>query len=136
MAGGRTRIETPQVKVSWGELFDKITILRIKVGRLSSPDAVRNAAHELAVLEESTAPLAPLDPALAEAVEALTAVNAALWTIEDDIRDCERARDFGPRFVELARSVYIRNDERAKVKRRINDLLQSEIVEEKSYAAY
>lgn len=136
MAGETTRTGTPEVKVSWGELFDKITILRIKVRRLTSPDGIRNSAHELAILEATTAALEPFDPALTAAVEDLTRVNEALWVIEDDIRDCERAKDFGPRFVELARSVYIRNDERAAVKRRINDLLKSEIVEEKSYAAY
>lgn len=132
----RTRLETPVVKVSWGELFDKITILRIKTRRLTAPEKIRNAAHELAVLEAATDVIGPLSPDLAEAVDDLTAVNEDLWVIEDDIRDCERAKDFGPRFVELARSVYVRNDERAAVKRRINDLLESEIVEEKSYAAY
>ncbi|MBT4865441.1 MAG: hypothetical protein HON53_10015, partial [Planctomycetaceae bacterium] len=66
----------------------------------------------------------------------LKAVNEALWEIEDDIRDCERAQDFGPRFIELARSVYVTNDQRAALKREINDLLGSRIVEEKSYASY
>jgi hypothetical protein len=136
MAGETRRAGTPEVKVSWGELFDKITILRIKVRRLTNPDGIRNSAHELEILERTTAALEPFEPALAEAVEDLTRVNEALWVIEDDIRDCERAKDFGPRFVELARSVYFRNDERAAVKRRINELLKSEIVEEKSYAAY
>ena len=63
-------------------------------------------------------------------------VNETLWQIEDDIRDCERAKDFGSRFVELARSVYINNDERAAIKRQINEALGSELVEEKSYADY
>ena len=63
-------------------------------------------------------------------------VNETLWQIEDDIRDCERAKDFGPRFIELARSVYINNDERAAIKRQINEALGSELVEEKSYSDY
>jgi hypothetical protein len=66
----------------------------------------------------------------------LKAVNEALWVIEDDIRDCERAKDFGPKFIELARSVYRQNDRRAQLKRDINLLLGSAIVEEKSYAKY
>ena len=66
----------------------------------------------------------------------LRAVNEALWQIEDDVRDCERHRDFGPRFVELARSVYHTNDRRAELKRRVNELLGSRIVEEKAYAEY
>lgn len=127
---------TPEVKVSWGELFDKMTILRIKVRRLTSPDAIRNAAHELGILETTAAGAGPLDGAMVTAIAELSAVNEALWDIEDDIRDCERKKDFGPRFVELARAVYHQNDKRAAVKRTINDLLSSEIVEEKSYAAY
>ena len=67
---------------------------------------------------------------------ALRVVNETLWQIEDDIRDCERDKDFGPRFIELARSVYINNDERAAIKRRINEALGSDIVEEKSYSDY
>ncbi len=66
----------------------------------------------------------------------LKAVNEALWVIEDEIRLCERASDFGPRFVELARSVYLQNDQRSVLKRQINELLGSRIVEEKSYARY
>lgn len=128
--------ETPVVKVSWGELFDKITILRIKVRRLANPDAIRNAAHELGVLEETAATAGPLSADVITAIADLTAVNEGLWEIEDDIRACERAKDFGPRFVELARSVYRENDRRAALKRAINGLLGSEIVEEKSYTAY
>jgi hypothetical protein len=136
MTADAKTIQTPVVKVSWGELFDKITILRIKVARLANPVAVKNAGHELAELDAVTQTLKPFGEDLTKAIADLTAVNETLWVIEDDIRDCERASNFGPRFVELARSVYHRNDERAAVKRRINDLLKSEIIEEKSYAAY
>ncbi len=124
------------MKVSWGELFDKITILRIKVRRLTTADAIRNAAHELGILEETAATAGPLGGDMITAIADLSAVNEALWDVEDEIRDCERAKDFGPRFVELARSVYHTNDKRAALKRTINALLASEIVEEKSYAAY
>ncbi|MBY6241525.1 DUF6165 family protein [Methylosinus sp. Sm6] len=130
------RAETPRVQVSWGELFDKITILRIKVDRLTNEAAQQNARRELEILEDSAALLSPLEPALAAAIEELTLVNTALWTIEDDIRDCERGKDFGAVFIELARSVYHKNDERARIKRRINDFLGSDIIEEKSYAEY
>lgn len=124
------------VAVSWGELIDKISILEIKRVRLSDPAQLANVAHEHATL------CAARDDALPESVNidsdfaALRAVNETLWQIEDDIRDCERARDFGPRFVELARSVYINNDQRAAIKRRINAALGSDIVEEKSYSDY
>ena len=78
----------------------------------------------------------PGTDALNDLVEELTAINGALWQIEDDIRDCERAQDFGPKFIELARSVYKTNDRRAAVKRAINEALGSTIIEEKSYSAY
>jgi hypothetical protein len=73
---------------------------------------------------------------LAGLASLLEGVNSKLWEIEDDIRECERNKDFGQRFVELARAVYFTNDERARLKRQVNDLLGSELVEEKSYAAY
>ena len=75
-------------------------------------------------------------PSLADVVAQLKDVNERLWVIEDDIRDCERAKDFGDEFVRLARAVYVSNDERAAVKRAINELLGSRLVEEKSYATY
>ncbi|MEC7123288.1 MAG: hypothetical protein VXX13_09885, partial [Pseudomonadota bacterium] len=78
----------------------------------------------------------PGTDALNDLVEELTAINGALWQIEDDIRDCERTQDFGPKFIELARSVYKTNDRRAAVKRAINEALGSTIIEEKSYSAY
>ena len=78
------------------------------------------------------APSAEIEAATA----ALKRANETLWDVEDRIRDCERAKDFGPRFVELARSVYVTNDERSRLKRRINELLGSRLIEEKSYASY
>ena len=78
----------------------------------------------------------PASTGLDQLTADLKTINAELWDIEDEIRDYERAKDFGPRFVELARSVYRQNDRRAFVKRKINELLGSTLVEEKSYAAY
>ena len=78
----------------------------------------------------------PASASLTDLTAKLKAVNEKLWAIEDDIRDCERAKDFGPKFVELARAVYFSNDERAKLKRDVNLLLGSRLIEEKSYAPY
>ena len=126
---------TPQVPVSWGELLDKIAILEIKVERLSGQDARANAAKELALLREIAQPV--MAAGLATALVArLKDLNQALWGIEDRIRDHEREGDFGPGFVELARSVYRRNDERGAVKREINLALGSALIEEKSYKPY
>ncbi len=120
--------------ISAGELIDKITILRIKAQRIAA-DKRDNVRRELALLEALAArELAGVD--LDALTAELTAINAGLWDIEDGKRDCERRGDFGPAFVALARSVYIENDRRAAVKRRINDAAGSEIVEEKSYAPY
>jgi hypothetical protein len=126
---------TPHVPVSWGELLDKITILEIKTERLASQDARANAAKELALLHEIAQP-ALANGQAAALVGRLKLLNLALWDIEDRIRDYERAGDFGPGFVELARSVYRRNDERGAIKREINLTLGSALIEEKSYKPY
>jgi len=124
------------VPVSPGELLDKITILRIKAVRIDDAVKLANVRHELGLLEQTWRDAVPAErhPAADEA--ALTAVNSRLWVIEDDIRMQEAARDFGPRFIELARAVYVENDERAAIKKRINVALGSAIVEEKSYRPY
>jgi hypothetical protein len=124
------------VPISVGELLDKITILEIKRERIGDPGKRRSVLHELAALEEARDAHLAASADLDQLVTQLRDVNAALWDIEDEIRICESRGDFGPRFVELARSVYIRNDERAQVKRKINALAGSEFVEEKSYADY
>jgi hypothetical protein len=138
-------------------LLDKLTILQIKARRIGDPAKRANVAVELAALEAVAAgaglvaralpgevetvsadglvgvePVAGLAAAMAE----LVAVNGELWHIEDRIRDCERAGDFGPGFVELARAVYRTNDRRAALKALINQICGSQLVEEKSYAAY
>jgi hypothetical protein len=123
------------VPVSWGELVDKITILRIKAERIACKDARANVAHELAALGR-VAGQAIRGGEVAPLIEQLQAVNEELWEIEDRIREREAEGDFGQRFVQLARSVYKKNDLRAAIKRRINEALGSELVEEKSYAGW
>lgn len=125
-----------RVPVSPGELIDKLTILEIKLERMSDPAKKANVAKEFQVLSEELATSVHQSPELARLHSALKQVNETLWVVEDDIRDCERAQDFGPKFIELARSVYRINDRRAEVKKEINLLLNSDLVEEKSYAAY
>jgi hypothetical protein len=124
-----------EVPVSWGEVIDKITILEIKAARMADPDKVANVRKELDLLEGRLTAAARA-PEVAAVRAGLLGVNGELWDIEDEIRDCERAGDFGPRFIELARAVYRTNDRRADLKRDINRLLASGIVEEKSYKPY
>lgn len=123
------------IEVPPGELIDKITILRIKAARIADPAKLANVRTELAVLTGARAAL-PQDPDLARLEDGLQTVNQALWDIEDAIRDCERAGDFGPRFIELARAVYHTNDRRAALKRDINLRLGARLIEEKSYKPY
>ena len=124
------------IPVSWGELFDKLTILEIKKERISDKPKLTNISRELdELLAVSNAHELPDQP-LAFLVAELRSINETLWDIEDDIRTCERMEDFSSRFIELARSVYKTNDKRAELKLRINRLLGSELVEEKSYEAY
>ena len=126
----------PVVPVSWGELLDKIAILEIKRARLRTPEAVANTERELAVLGAALTVLEPAPAGLTELRAALAAVNQRLWTIEDQIREKDAQGEFGPGFVALARSVYRENDERWRIKRAINTLLGSGLVEEKVYSAY
>ena len=123
----------PDVPVSWGELIDKVTILEIKADRITRPEALANVAREHRLLSAIAGKLRGQAD-----IPALTAdlrtVNEQLWDVEDALREHEATGDFGSRFVELARSVYRLNDQRAAIKRRINLLLDSELCEEKSYA--
>jgi uncharacterized protein DUF6165 len=125
-----------KVPISPGELLDKITILRIKSQRMTDPRKLANVRLELEALEETWKSSAYADIDVGTDLNALLAVNARLWTIEDDIRDKERAKTFDEEFVRLARAVYIENDERAAIKRRLNVKLGSSLVEEKSYSQY
>ena len=125
-----------RVEIAPGELIDKITILEIKCSRISDAAKLRNVGIELKMLQAARDAAITASRDLSELTGRLKAVNEALWNIEDDVRACERTKDFGPHFVELARSVYHNNDQRAALKRQINELLGSTIVEEKAYAAY
>ena len=124
------------VPVSFGELLDKIAILQIKSERMSDPAKLANVRNELNALEATWSAHEASRVDIAALRAALKAVNEQLWVIEDDIRDKEAAQSFDAGFIELARSVYFRNDERARIKREINLALGSAYVEEKSYADY
>ena len=124
------------IEVSPGELLDKISILEIKLLQISEPGKLRNVRVELDMLERARDASLTATPTLEALCRRLRKINEALWQVEDDIREQEHAGRFGPRFIELARSVYRNNDERAAIKREINLLLGSAIVEEKSYADY
>lgn len=128
-----TRLSVP---ISAGELVDKVTILEIKHERSLLPAQKANIQRELTALISSLTPLLAAIPALAEHKRALRDVNEKLWTIEDDIRRCENAKDFGEQFIALARAVYRTNDHRAAIKRRIDEVTGSDIVEEKIYQDY
>jgi uncharacterized protein DUF6165 len=127
---------TPIVQVSWGELIDKMTILEIKEQRLTSPEAVANVRRELATLVSVAHDILLQRPDLASIKKQLRSVNEALWDIEDKMRAKEAAKSFDQQFVDLARSVYLNNDKRGNLKRQINALLDSELVEEKQYTPY
>jgi hypothetical protein len=129
MAGS---VSTPWAPVSWGELIDKITILEIKSVEIVEETARANVRKELSLLENVAAGHGALQP-ISDLRSDLKAVNAELWRIEDAIREKERKGEFDKAFVELARSVYKRNDERARIKRKISTVLASGIIEEKSY---
>jgi len=124
------------VSVSPGEVLDKITILEIKSERMSDPEKVANVKVELALLQKTWADSVVEDGVINDLHAQLKEINEALWEIEDDIRDKERAGEFDDRFVELARSVYFTNDRRSKIKKDLNLHLGSEIIEEKSYQDY
>ena len=129
-------MENIKVPVSPGEVLDKITILEIKSERMSDPEKVANVRVELALLQ-ATWTENIRDTEVIQGLHAkLKEINEALWDIEDDIRDKERAKEFDERFIELARAVYVTNDRRSEVKKELNLHLGSEIVEEKSYQDY
>ncbi|WP_246744677.1 DUF6165 family protein [Methylocystis sp. Sn-Cys] len=118
---------------SIGELFDRISILELKEHHIEDAKKLANVRQELKLLRETEFRLGLGGSDLEFVRRQLDEVNAALWAIEDEIRDCERKGDFGPRFIELARSVYHQNDRRAALKYRLNQLCGSSLVEEKSY---
>lgn len=124
------------VDLSIGEFFDKMTILEIKRERITDRDKLENIYKEYSYLEGLLDELSITREDVAEEVGKLKEVNEKLWIIEDDIREKERRKSFDAEFIELARSVYITNDQRSEIKRAINLKLGSDFVEEKSYEEY
>lgn len=129
-------MNAPMIPVSWGELIDKITILEIKSERLTDTMALSNVRNELALLNRIFSEPGDAAARLGELKTQLRKINETLWVIEDSIREKEKSKSFDGEFIELARSVYVNNDERARVKKEINKSLGSDLVEEKSYSAY
>jgi hypothetical protein len=125
----------PEIPVSWGELIDKITILEIKRDNVETGDALRNVGLELSLLEAVAQPVLAVGDEITGLKSRLAAVNEKLWQIENSIREKEVRLEFDAGFVELARLVYKLNDERSALKRAINTMLKSAIIEEKSYRA-
>ncbi len=110
--------------------------MEIKQEQIVDAGKLSNVRKEWEIVNECRLASIPLLPELESLTDSLKQVNKQLWDIEDQIRDCERNQDFGENFIELARAVYKTNDRRSQLKREINDLLGSQIVEEKSYASY
>jgi hypothetical protein len=125
-----------KVEVGTGELIDKITILEIKAERITDAAKLSHVRYELSVLSETRDREIPGSEELDRLTIELKTINESLWEIEDDIRACDAAGDFGSRFVDLARAVYRTNDRRAAVKKQINELTGSTVVEEKSYTEF
>lgn len=124
------------VPVAAGELIDKLTILQLKLRNITDPSRLTNVQREYDALSAVAGKAIAQSAELDALTEELQTVNGHLWDVEDDIRACEARGDFGPAFVELARSVYRLNDRRADIKRRINVHTGSQLVEEKSYASW
>ena len=129
-------MKIPLIPISWGELFDKITILEIKIENLKEKNALKNVKTEHDQLNTIYNNNFLKDEIARVLFNDLKEINHKLWEIEDLIRDKERNKTFDKEFIELARNVYFTNDERSRIKRNINDTLGSEIIEEKSYSDY
>jgi hypothetical protein len=125
--------EMPHVPVAWGEVFDKLTILEIKAVKLSDPAGLVNVLRELTEIRGVVGDLKRFPAGLAELIDQLKAINAGLWEVEEGKRQCEYRQCFDDTFVQLARRVYFGNDQRAVIKRQINILLGSKLVEEKYF---
>ena len=122
-----------KIEVSNGEIADKLSIIEIKLAQIKDEAKLKNLRNEYAVLDEAVSKIIKKDH---ELYVALLNINKELWDIEDTIRDLERAKDFGEEFIKTARAVYFTNDKRSDIKRQINELTGSNLVEEKSYQKY
>ena len=125
-----------QVEISIGELFDKLTILEIKIDKINDPAKLENVTKEWNALNEKSMDILSIfaDSVLFKKIDQLKNVNEELWWVEDSIRENEKKQIFDKEFVELARAVYKLKDERSEIKRQINLLTKSNIIEEKSYS--
>jgi Family of unknown function (DUF6165) len=136
MSNSRLTQRSIRVAISIGELIDKITILEIKAARITDQAKLGNIVAELSMLNEVKTAAGLSTPDMEPFAEELKSINLELWNVEDAIRALELQGDFGERFVALARSVYLTNDRRSRVKQRINAAYGSQIVEEKSYVGF
>ena len=127
------KFQTPLVPISWGELIDKITILEIKEVKITSDNALDNIRKELVFLSDIVSNSKGVYDAISRLKNELKEVNLKLWQVEDEIREKEYSKEFDEEFINLARSVYRLNDDRANLKKNINEALFSELKEEKSY---
>jgi len=125
-----------KIEISNGEIVDKMTILELKLDKIKNKPQLENITNEWEILNDCVMHLFQIfgDKSLYNKVDQLSEVNSKLWDVEDWIRDCEKEKRFDKEFVELARSVYRLNDERSEIKRHINLLTKSRLVEEKSYS--
>jgi len=131
------KINKMKIEVSNGEIVDKLSILDIKLLKIDNEDKLVNVKNEHKTLYPYVLVLLDLHQSpLQQLYDELVKVNSLLWDIEDDIRDCERDKDFSQKFIDLARSVYVTNDKRALIKKQINQLTNSNLTEEKSYKNY
>ena len=124
------------VEVSVGELLDKISILEIKQNKIKNPEKLKFIKEEHSILNDQLNKNVKSAQKLNELFETLKKINAKLWIIEDDKRQCEKDKDFTEKFIKLSRDVHLLNDERAKVKLEINNLTGSKIKEIKEYTNY
>ena len=124
------------VEVSIGELLDKISILEIKQEKIKDPEKLKFINNEHSILDDQLKKNVKYDDKLKKLYQSLKEINAKLWVIEDDKRQCEKDKDFGEKFIKLSRDVHFLNDDRAKIKLEVNNLTGSTIKEIKEYTSY
>ena len=124
------------VEVSIGELLDKISILEIKQEKIKDPEKLKFISNEYLILKEQLEDNIKSDDKLEELYKSLKEINSKLWVIEDEKRQCEKDKDFGDKFIKLSRNVHFLNDDRAKIKLKINEHTGSKIKEIKEYFKY
>ena len=124
------------VEVSVGELLDKISILEIKKEKIKNPEKLEYILNELSILKDELKNNIKSNAKLDQLYQSLKIINARLWVIEDDKRKCEKEKDFTENFIKLSRDVHILNDDRAKIKLKINEHTGSKIKEIKEYTNY